>query len=214
LGEQGRPFVGRVEVDAGQRVDLHLAQRGDRLAVGALDRGRLLGPGGEDDRSDVEARRPRRLERQQRVVDRAQAGRGGDDERQAERKREVAHQAAGRQRHEQAADALADQRVGVRRGRPRGGDQALRVDLLARQLRRQVRRHRRPVAVGRDLGVALRGAGGAAQQRMVWLPRLVEPGDGGLEHGDPLALRRERPRDRRRDDGLADLGPGPGHEPT
>ena len=54
--------------------------------------------------------RPRRLDRQQGVVDRPQPGRGGDHQRQAEVDREVADQVAGRERHEQAADALADER--------------------------------------------------------------------------------------------------------
>ena len=57
-----------------------------------LDLGRLVGPGGEDDRGDLEAGGAGRLDRQQRVVDRAEAGRGGDDQRVAEVDREVADQ--------------------------------------------------------------------------------------------------------------------------
>ncbi len=49
----------------------------------------------------------RRLDGEQRVVDRAEAGAGRDHERQPEVDREVAHRVAGRERHQQAADALA-----------------------------------------------------------------------------------------------------------
>ena len=64
-------------------------------------------------------RGPGGLDRQQRVVDRAQAGAGRDHERQAEVDREVAHEVARRDRHEQAADALRDQHAGRRRRRAR-----------------------------------------------------------------------------------------------
>ena len=104
-------------------------------------------------------------------------GEAAIDQREAEVDGEVADQVAGRERHEQAADALADQRLGARRRRARRCAQPRRVDLLAGQRRRQVRRGRRAVAVGRDLLVALARAGGAAQQLVVGLAGLVEAGD-------------------------------------
>ena len=76
---------------------------------------RLLRPRGEDDRCDLEAGGSRCLDRQQGVVDRAEAGSGGDDQRQPEVASEVAHEVIAGQRHEQPADALADQHVGARR---------------------------------------------------------------------------------------------------
>ena len=67
------PRVRIAEVEAGQDLDLDAGEGGDRFAVGLLDPARPLGPGREDDRGDVEAGAPGRLDGQQRVVDRAQA---------------------------------------------------------------------------------------------------------------------------------------------
>ena len=72
-------------------------------------------PRGHHDAGDLEPDGPRRLDREQRVVDRAEAGARGHDQRQAEVAREVAHEVAGRDRHEQPADALADEHVGAAR---------------------------------------------------------------------------------------------------
>ena len=116
-----RPAASGVgEVELGEGEDRDVAERGDRLAVGALDLGRLLRPGGEDDRGDLEARGAGGLERQQGVVDRPQAGAGDDDQRVAEVGGEVADQVGGGERDEEAADALADEHVGaLGRGRAR-----------------------------------------------------------------------------------------------
>ena len=159
-----------------QGLDLDLAERGDRLAVGALDLARLLRPGSEDDRGDLEAGGAGGLDRQQRVVDRAEARGGGDHQRVAEIDREVADQIGGRLRriatiaagHQQAADALADQGIGARGRRGAGGlEQPRRLDLLARHRRRQVRRGGRPVPIRRDLLVALLRPRGKPQQLMI-----------------------------------------------
>ena len=160
---------GAVRSISGSGVDLDLAEAGDRGAVVALDLARLGGPGGEDDGGDLEPGGAGGLDRQQGVVDRAEAGRGGDDHGVAEVGGQVADQVAGRERHQQAADPLADDRLGAGGGGRRGGAQPLGLDLLAGQRRRQVRRGRRAVAVGRDLRVAL-GGPDAAQQLVVRQP--------------------------------------------
>ena len=85
-------------------------------AVRSLHRSRKPLPGREDDRRDLEAGGARRLDRQQRVADRAEARARGDDERQRELGGEVAHEVAAGERDEQAADALDHERVGVRGG--------------------------------------------------------------------------------------------------
>ena len=185
----GQVAGGRPRSSAGQGLDLDLAERGDRLAVGALDLARLLRPGGEDDRGDLEAGGAGRLERQQRVVDRAEPGGGGDrpaGSRGRRRGRGPGSRAAsGTSRPPTPSQTRASAPAAAARAasRSRSG-----LDLLAGQRRGQVRRGRRPVAVGGDLLVALVGAGGAAQQLVVGLARLLEAGDGGLEDGDPRAL--------------------------
>ena len=80
---------------------------------------RSRGPRGEDDGCDLEAGGAGGLDRQQGVVDRAQTGRRGDDQRQRQVDGEVAHRVAEGERDEQPADPLADERVGTVR-RPRG----------------------------------------------------------------------------------------------
>ena len=163
--------------------------------------------------ADLEPRRPRRLDRQQRVVDRAEPGRGGDRQRQPEVDREVADQVAGGERHEQAADALADQGVGARGGRAAAARSALRVDLLAGQRRRQVRGGGGPVAVGGDLLVALRRSrrrGAAARGRA--RRGSSRPVTAGLKTATVAPAAARVAGDRRGDDGLADLGPGAGDE--
>ena len=96
-------------------------ERCDRLQVRELDRAGLVGPGGQDDRLRRRARRcARGLDREQRVVDRAEA-------RRAPRSRAAAPRSTAKsrtrysvgERHQQAADALDDQGVGLRAGRAR-----------------------------------------------------------------------------------------------
>ena len=169
--------------------------------------GGSVGPRREHDRGDLEPDRPRRLDRQQGVVDRPQAGRGGDHHRQPQLPGEVAHQVAERQRDQQAADALADQDVGASPRRPRRRASSAPGSIRSpASSAAEVRRDRRAVAVGRDLLVGLRRPGGAAEQRVVGLarsPPVVQAADRRLEDRDPLAGCGERPRDRRGDDGLA-----------
>ena len=103
---------------------LDAAQARDRLAVRARHHRRVVRPRRDHDAGDAEIRGARRLDRQQRVADRAQAGARGDHERKPERDREVPHGVVARERDEQAADAL--RRSGRRRPprpppRPRPG---------------------------------------------------------------------------------------------
>src|SRR5581483_6397481 len=69
---QGGPGLALGQVDAPEHLDGHVAEPGQRLAVGALHRARVAGPGGQHHGAHLEAGRARGLERQQRVVDRAQ----------------------------------------------------------------------------------------------------------------------------------------------
>ena len=92
--------------------------RPPRLAiVSRLERSIWVGssrPGGEDDGGDLQSGGAGGFERQQGVVDRAQAGGGDDHQRVAEVGGEVAHQVGRREEgDEQAADPLADDRVGA-----------------------------------------------------------------------------------------------------
>ncbi len=73
------------------------------------------------------------------MVDRPQARAGGDDERQRELAGEIPHGVAERQRHEQAADALADEIIGALTGPPCGTQKALGLDPLPRELRPEMR---------------------------------------------------------------------------
>ena len=151
----------------------------------------------------AESGRPRCLDRQQRVVDRPQARRGGDDDRQRQLGGEVPDQVSGGERHEQAADPLADKRVGLCGAAVGGGDQPAGSISSPASFAGEVRRGRRSVAIGRDLRVALRRSrprGAAARGprhrddgpiSRLYLPKsaiareIVETGDRGLEDGDP-----------------------------
>ena len=181
----GQPFGSR-EVERRQRLDLDVAERRDRLAVRRSTAVGASGQGVSTTTATVEPGRPRGLEREQGVVDRAEAGRRGD-RRAAGRGRRRGRAPGSRRRAGRAGRRRprrrARRRLGGRRA-PRC-EQPVAVDLLARQLRGQVRRDRRTVAIGGDLLVALLGAGGAAQQLVVGLAGFVEAGHGGLEDGDP-----------------------------
>ena len=140
------------EVEVGQGVDGDVGKGGDRLAVGPLDLARLLRPGVEDDGGDLEAGGAGGLDRQQGVVDRAEAG--------ARRRSPAGSRGRrrGRGRGRRGRAGPAGRRRPRRRARRRPSAaaraacaQALRVDLLAGQRRGEVGRGRRPVAVGGDL---------------------------------------------------------------
>ena len=154
-----------------------------------------------------------RLERQQRVVDRPQAGPRGDDDRQAEVDGEVADRVAERERHEQPADALGDHDVGAqaararrpapparapcRPARPRGAARPPGRSAAARPRPRVARRRRR----------AARGRAGRPALG------LVEAGDDRLERGDVDAVARAARRaSAAASDGLADARVGAGDE--
>ena len=110
-----------------------------RSSPGSTPRPRRgVGPGSEDDHRHLEAGAPRGLQRQQGVVDRAETGRGGDDQGQAEVDREVADRIALGERHQQAADPLADELIGRRRAAARRRAQPGGVDLLAGEPRREM----------------------------------------------------------------------------
>src|SRR4051794_2906936 len=111
--QQARPDGRLGKVERREPRDLYLAESLDRLEVGALHGAGLTGPWGQNHELRVEADRPHGLDRQQAVVDRAEARGGGDHDRQAEVAGEVAHQVAEGERHEEATDALADQHVGA-----------------------------------------------------------------------------------------------------
>ena len=146
-------------------------------------------------------RRARGLERQQRVVDRAEARARGDHQRQAELAREVAHEVvaaraarAGRRRPRRRATSPPRPR------RARGGDAAPpgRVGAPASS-RREVGRDRRAEARGRDvLGLGPRRR--AREQLVVGRParvgRLVEARQDRLEGRDALAAARSAARAR------------------
>ena len=103
-------------------------------------------------------------------------GRRGDRQRQPQVASEVEDQVLAGQRHQQAADPLADEGIGFAAGLARRLEQQRRVDLLAGELRRQVGGGGRAVAIGRDPVVGLFAAGGAAQQLVVGLAGVVEAG--------------------------------------
>ena len=108
------------------------------------------GQGVEDDGPDVEPGRARRLEREQRVADRPQPGAGRDHDREPERDRQVAHGEPRRERDEQPADALDDDRRGALGGRPHGVEQLDGREAAARELGGEVRGDRGPEAQRRD----------------------------------------------------------------
>ena len=192
--------------------------RRSRAIVSRLERSIAVGPAGQGVSTTartVEAGGARRLERQQRVVDRAQAGPGGDDERQAEVARQVADVVAG------GRAGRAGRRRPRRRARcavaPRPATAATScggLERRARQLGGQVRRDRRAEGHGAD-GSRL-GAGQRGEQLVVGRPAgsagSSRPVTTGLKARDAHALRAQRGDDRRRDDGLADAGVGAGDE--
>ena len=94
-------------------------------------------------------------------------------DREAQRDGEVADEVPRREWHQQPADALAYEQVGACRGAASAIEQYPRLDLLARKRGGEVRRCRRPVAVGSDLLVALRRPGSPTQEGMVWLGQVA-----------------------------------------
>ena len=83
-------FVENLNPGKLKRRDLDPAQAPDRLGVGAVDLRWLGRPRRQHDRTHVEARGARRLDGEQRVVDRPQPGARGDNQRPPEVQREVA----------------------------------------------------------------------------------------------------------------------------
>ena len=178
-------------------LDARRAARSSSRFERSID-GRLRRPRREHDRAHVEAGGARGLERQQRVVDRAEA--------RAARRRRAAGRAstarsrtrvAERERDEQAADALDDEHVGAR-PRARRGHERRRVERRAGQLGGEVRRDRRAEAQRRDL-VAAR-AGRRREQLVVG--RALASGSSrpvttGLNAADAHAARAQRRGDRR-----------------
>ena len=193
-----------------QRRDLDAGQPLDGVAVRAFHHRRSLWPGRQHDSHDRQADGVRGLHGQQRVVDRAQTGPRGNDERQRQLARQVSHEEPERQGHEQSSDSLDDENLGVRRGRTRRGDQVGRLDRRPGQLGRQVRRHGRLERERGDLGRL--GARRPSQQLVVGLARLLDARHHRLPRRDPLAARPQRRAHRRRHDGLADAGVGAGDE--
>ncbi len=183
--------------------------------VRALDGAGARRPGRQHDHRDLEARGARRLDREQRVVDRPQR-RG---------RRRSRAEARGRRRGRGPGSPGRAARAGRRRPRRR----ARRRRPPPRAARRsssgsisspassgaEVGGGRRPVAVGRDLVVALGGARGPAQQLVVGLlagPGSSRPVTAGLKTATCSPAVGQRPGDHRGDDGLADLGAGAGDE--
>ena len=216
--EEGSPRSRRGSVSTADR-----SESLDGLEVRALHRRGLFRPRREHNRRHLQAGGTHGLDRQQRVVDRPEAGRRRDHHRQRQVAGQVPDQIARRERHEEPAHALADQQVGVLgRGQRRAPD-PIGIDRLAGELGREVGRDGRAVAIGSHLVVALGRSGGEAEQRVVrqlrcalpdlWPERMVvQSADGGLEDRDPVARRPRRASDRRGHHGLADFGPGPGDE--
>ena len=123
-----------------------------RAIASRLERCTASGSSGHGVRTTPSTRSParaRRLDRQQRVVDRAEARAGDDHERQAEVERVVAHEVAAGERDEQPAGALADDHVGALRGGARAPRRAPRA--------RRSRRRARPRGAGRRRGRSVSG---------------------------------------------------------
>ncbi len=151
----------------------------------------------------VSVGRSGRLEREQRVVDRPEAGPGGDQQRQPQRDGERADVEILGDRDEQAADALDDEHLAVRGERLRSFDDRRGSTGRARQLGGEMGRHGRTVGADDDL---IRPApGGPRQQHVVRRPvgvgRIFEAGDHRLERADVDAGAAQPGDDRAREDG-------------
>ena len=185
-----RPARGSARSSAAQRRDLR--PRPARSIVSRFERSISPGssrPGGEHDRGHLEPGRPRRLDRQQGVVDRPEPGRGGDHHRQAEVAGEVADQVVRRQRDEEAR--RRPRRPAGRRPRA-AACAARRAAAPGRSARRPARRRgaARPAArSGRARSRRRTAREPAARRSSSWSgsPGVVEPADRRLEDGDPLA---------------------------
>ena len=194
----------------------HAAEALDRRPVGALDRVGLVRPRRHHHAGHGQPGGARRLDREQRVVDRAEPGACGDHQRQPELDREVADEVARRERDEQAADALADQHVGVA-GRARAcASELARLDRLAGQLGRAggARPAGRTVSGATSAGRLARVAAAASSS---WSRGHSPAGSSspvttGLNAATRSPARGQRRADRRGDDGLADTGVGAGDE--
>ena len=189
-------------------VETSIAPR--RAIVSRLERsiGEVRWPRREHHGGDIECSGSGRLEREQRVIDRAQtrrARRQGQASSTA-RSRTVKSSASGTSRPPTPSTIS----VSARRARavaPRAARPACGVDRLARQRRRQVRRHRRSEAQRRDLLGSIAAARG--QQLVVGRPLagwLRQPRDDRLVGPHRLSRGPHRREQRGAHDRLADPG--------
>src|SRR3954453_21233245 len=95
--------------------DGNLAEALDRLPVAGVDGLWLVRPWRQDHGLNPQGDRARRLDREEAVADRAEAGAGGYHDGERELAGEVSDEVVGCQRDEEAADALDDERVALDR---------------------------------------------------------------------------------------------------
>ena len=192
----------------------HARQLLDRRPVGRLDRVGVRRPRRHHDPRHPQAHGPRGLDGQQGVVDRAEAGAGRDHDRKAQVHGQVAHRVAARERHQQAADALADQHVRSPGRAPAHAPRAAPG--------RSARAASSAAQCGDTAGPKVYGATSfgscpVAAASSSWSgghspAGLVQAGDHGLEGGHALAPGRQRGADRGGHHGLARVGVGAGDE--
>ena len=178
-GGEGRPGVAARQAATATPPSRSIVSRFERsIALG------LVGPRRQDDAATSRPRRARRLERQQRVVDRAQPGRAATTSGRPELDREVAHRvaarSAGRAARRRPRTTSASAPLAAARARPRRRIGSGSI-ALAGQLGGQVRRDRRAEAVAARRRVGAARVRGRGQQLVV---------------GRPVAAARRRARSR------------------
>src|SRR5436190_2683311 len=214
-GESGPRGAETRRVRAGQADDRDLTEVLDRFHVAPFHRRRLVRPWRQDHRLNSQRHCPRRLDREQAVADRSEAGPRGDHDRERELTGEVAYEVVLRQRDEQAPDAFDYESVGF------GGlclylcHQFIWIDFLTGQLLRQVRADGGAEAVRRDVFGRLADVADGCEQLVIAWPvddGLIQAGYHRLEGRDREAAGRCRRADRSGEHGFADARVGTGYE--
>ena len=200
-------------VEPGHAADGHAAEALDQLGVRVGARIGLRRAAVQHDHGDLQSSCPSRLEREQRVVYRAEPRAGDEHERKPEPAGEVGDRPVLAHRHEQPAGAFDDEQVVAARELPDGLEDHVGYDGPALELRGHERRQRRGEGVRAHVVRCVARVGSRPQQHGV--PRRIVSQGAALDRlrdADVVAMGGEQPCKTARDRRLADLGVGGGDE--